>query len=250
MVGHSVPGVVSPQNLHRHLSLLQQFTDEDRDQILCFQRIARNFFLKELFEAFLQYIQKLRSQSPHVHGNQRIHINHYAVCFCSGCRLYNVLSLNNLSQIVLLVHFADTTSHAAVIGQCVFQHKACHARLATIHQILMDGFEAFLSIVIICIYDNERGLDDILCCKDCLTRPPRLCPSFRQSSRNVIDILESVVYSYVVRGANGGNAIADNLFKFLLNILTYNKYYMIETSFNRIVDRVVHNDMSSIIHWL
>ena len=58
MVGHSVPGVVGLQNLHRHLALLQQLTDEDRDQILCFQRIDRDFFLKELFEAFFQCSSK------------------------------------------------------------------------------------------------------------------------------------------------------------------------------------------------
>ena len=49
MVGHAIPGVVGLQDLHGHLSLLQQFTDEDRDQILGFLRIARYFFLKELF---------------------------------------------------------------------------------------------------------------------------------------------------------------------------------------------------------
>lgn len=63
----------------------------------------------------------------------------------------------------------------------------------------MYGFETFLAIVIICIYDNERGLDDILCCKDCLTRPPRFCPAFWQSSRDIIDILESIVNSYTMR---------------------------------------------------
>ena len=54
MVGHAVPGVVGLQNLHRHLAPLQQLTDENRNQILCFQRIDRNFLLEELFEAFFQ----------------------------------------------------------------------------------------------------------------------------------------------------------------------------------------------------
>ena len=60
MVGHSVPGVVGFQNLHGYFTLLQQFTDEDRDQILGFLRIARNFLLEELFEALFQHIQELR----------------------------------------------------------------------------------------------------------------------------------------------------------------------------------------------
>ena len=200
MIGHAVLGVVGLQNLHRHFTLFQQFTDEDRNQILCFQRIVRNFFLKELFEAFLQYIQKLRSQSPHVHGNQRIHIHSHAVCFRSSCGLYNVLGLHNFRQIVLLIHLTDTTSHTTVIGQSALQHKACHAGLSAIHQMLMDGLKAFLAIVIVCIDDDKRSLDDLLRCKHSLTGSPRLCTFFRQSSRNVVDILESVVYSYVVRG--------------------------------------------------
>ena len=179
MVGHAVLGVVGLQNFHRHLALLQQLTDEDGNQILCFQRIARNFFLKELFEAFLQYIQKLRSQSPHVHGNQRIHIHSYTVCLCSGCCFYNVLGFHNLGQIVLIIHLADTTGHTAIIRQRVLQHKTSHAGLSAVHQILMNRLEAFLAIIIICIDHNKRSLDDILCCKDCLTRPPRLCTSFR-----------------------------------------------------------------------
>ena len=33
-----------------------------------------------------------------------------------------------------------------------------------------------------------------------------------------------VVHSYIVGLANGGNAITDNLFKLLLNLLAHNKY--------------------------
>ena len=47
MAGHSVPGVIGLQN-HRHLSCSSSSPDEDRDQILCFQRIALNFFSKNL----------------------------------------------------------------------------------------------------------------------------------------------------------------------------------------------------------
>ncbi len=38
--------------------------------------------------------------------------------------------------------------------------------------------------------------------------------------RNVVNILKSVVHSYIVRRANGGNAITDDLFELFLNILT------------------------------
>ena len=59
MVGHAVPCIISLQNLHGHFPLLQQLTDENRNQILCFQRISWYFLLEKLFEALLQNIQKL-----------------------------------------------------------------------------------------------------------------------------------------------------------------------------------------------
>ena len=100
----------------------------------------------------------------------------------------------------------------------------------------MNSLEAFFTIVVICIDDNERSINHIFRCKDGLASPPRLCPAFRQSSRDVVDILESVVHSYIVRRANGGNTITDDLFEFFLDILTDDKYYMVETSLNRIMD--------------
>ena len=39
-----------------------------------------------------------------------------------------------------------------------------------------------------------------------------------------------------MRRANGGNTFTDNLFELFLDILANDKYYMVETSFNRIVD--------------
>ena len=78
--------------------------------------------------------------------------------------------------------------------------KTCHAGLTAIHQILMNCIESLFAIVIICIDHNERSLDDLLRYKHGLTSSPRLCTSFRHSSRNVVDIPESVVNSYVVGG--------------------------------------------------
>ena len=100
----------------------------------------------------------------------------------------------------------------------------------------MYGFETFLAVVIVRIDDDKRSLDDLLRCKHGLTGSPRLCPAFWQSSRDIIDILESIVNSYIMRRANGGNAITDDLFELFLDILADDKYYMIETRFNRIMD--------------
>ena len=100
----------------------------------------------------------------------------------------------------------------------------------------MDSLEAFLSIVIICIDYYERGLDYLLRYKYCLSSSPRLCTACRKFSRNIIDILESIVHSYVMRRANSGNTITNDLFELLLDILTDDKYHMVEASFDCIVN--------------
>ena len=53
-----------------------------------------------------------------------------------------------------------------------------------------------------------------------------------------------------MRSANGSNAITNNLFELFLDILTDEKYNVVETLLNRTMDRVVHDDMSSIIYRL
>ena len=75
----------------------------------------------------------------------------------------------------------------------------------------MDCLKSFLAVVIVCIDDYKRCIENLLCRKHSLTGSPRLCTTFRQSSRNIVNILESVVYSYIVRGTNGGNAITNSL---------------------------------------
>ena len=110
----------------------------------------------------------------------------------------------------------------SIIGfrQCVLQHKASHARLTAVHQILMDSLEALLAVVIVCIDHDERGINHIFSSKHGLPSSPRLCTACRKFSRNIVDILESVVYSHIVRRTNGSNTITDDLFELLLDILT------------------------------
>ena len=165
-----------------------------------------------------------------------MHIDCHTIYLCSIRSLYDVLGLHNLSQVVILVHLADTTSHTAIIRQGILQHKACHTGFSAIHQILMDSLESFLAIVIVCVNDDERSINHFLRCKHGLTSSPRFCTTFRKFSRNIVDVLESIVYGYVMRRANSFNPVADDLFEFFFDILPNNKYYMVESSLNRIMN--------------
>ena len=100
----------------------------------------------------------------------------------------------------------------------------------------MDGTETFLAIVVIGIDHDERCAKNILCCKHGLTGSPRFCTAFRQSARDVVTILERVVYRYLMIGADRGDAITDHLFELLLDILADNKNYMVETGLDCIMD--------------
>ena len=52
-----------------------------------------------------------------------------------------------------------------------------------------------------------------------------------------------------MRGANRGNTITDDLFELLLDILANNKDHMVEACLNRIVNRVIHDDIVHVINW-
>ena len=60
-------------------------------------------------------------------------------------------------------------------------------------------------------------------------------------------LLKSIVHSYAMRKANSSNAITNNLFELFLDILADDKYHIVETSLNCIMNLVVHDDMVSII---
>lgn len=84
---------------------------------------------------------------------------------------------------------------------------------------------------------------DLLCCKHGLTGSPRFYTTFRQSSRDIVNILEGIVHCYIAGITDSGNAVTDALFEFLLDILPDNKYHMVETSLNRIMNGIVHDDV-------
>jgi len=137
---------------------------------------------------------------------------------------------------MLLIHLANATSYTTMVRQGVFQNKTCHTRFSTIHQIFMNSLKAFLAIVIICINNNERCIENILCCKYSLTGSPRFCTSFWQSSRNIVDILECIIHGYIMCCTDRFNALTDNLFKLFLDVLTDDKHHVIESSFDCIMN--------------
>ena len=114
----------------------------------------------------------------------------------------------------------------------------------------MHRTETFLSIIIICINYNKRRIDQILRCKHRLSGSPRLRSSLRKFTWDILDILECIIHLHIVLRTDIRDTIADYVLKIFLNILTDNKDHMVETCFDRIVHRVIHNNMILCIHRL
>ena len=110
--------------------------------------------------------------------------------------------------------------------------------------------EAFLTIVIICIDHDERSVNHVLCCKHSLASSPRLCPIFRKSSRDIVDILKSVINGHIMLFTGLSDTVTNDFFEFLFDIFPDNKYNMSEACLDCIMDQGVHDDMIRCIYWL
>ena len=98
---------------------MQQLVDVDRKEVLAFY-ISLFLCRKEFNKAFLQKINELRLQSPHVHGNKGVfvdRINRSVFFFnaCALCGLYNVFRLVDTGQVSVFINDADTSCNTAVV---------------------------------------------------------------------------------------------------------------------------------------
>ena len=114
----------------------------------------------------------------------------------------------------------------------------------------MNRPETFLAIIVVRIDHDKRRIDQILCRKYCLSGSPGLRSSLRELARDITDILKRVIYLYIKPGTNIRDTVANRILKIFLNILTNNKNHMVETCLDRIMHRIVHNNMILCIYRL
>ena len=108
--------------------------------------------------------------------------------------------------------------------------------------------ECLFPIVVICIDHDKRLVDQILCGKNRLTGPPWLYPSLRHHTicRNVMQILKGICQLYAQPCTHRLQPASDPLPEIRLNILADHKYNLIKSGLDRIMDRIIHNDL--IVH--
>ena len=94
-------------------------------------------------------------------------------------------------------------------------------------------------------YTLNGVLITFLCCKHSLTGP---LPTILYVP--LAEFLECIIHGYIIYCTDSFNTLTDHLFELFLDILTDNKYYMVEASLNCIMNRVIHDNMVRNINWL
>ena len=110
-----------------------------------------------------------------------------------------------------------------------------------LYQIVVNFYVGLFSIVVICIDNSEWLGKDFLCCQYGMSGSPWLgtvC-RFPEISRKIIDLLECISNL-----CNLGDTVSDHSFELILKVFTDNKYNLVESCLQCIMDRIVHNDLT------
>ena len=102
----------------------------------------------------------------------------------------------------------------------------------------------FLAVVVIGIDDDERLSEQLPGRQNRLTGAPGLFPvcGHLEAGGNVLHILECIMNLYIQASAQRLNPVANPAAEVRLNVLADDKNQLVESSFNGIVDGVVHDD--------
>ena len=160
------------------------------------------------------------------------------MCLCHTCKLS-------------ILNMTDSSGNTSIIAQCISKPEAGHTDMEFsilwlfLHKIIMHLHISFFSIIIICIDNNKRLIQNLLCRKYSLSGSPgfRAVSRFRKSLRQIIKLLEYIFYF-----RNFLNTLADHSAKLFFQIFTDNKHYFIKSGFQRIVDGIIHNNLSTWSH--
>ena len=141
---------------------------------------------------------------------------------------------------------ADTSRYRAVFGERLFDFESDHAVVCCIglcRKEVIDLYEAFLAVVVICVDDRERGIDVIAGRKYGLACAPWLCASFRKSEsfRKIVAFLERVMDVIFFSGA-AFDVSSEDFFEVVL----YYEADSSESGLISIIQTEVHDDVALI----
>ncbi len=236
--------------MNLRLTLLQQVIDDRRQQVFRLDISLRNS-RKELREAGLKALHEGRRKPPHVHGDEAFRVEHFQpvaqVHRGSVLGLHDIFRLIDADEQFIIIQPADTAGDAAVVRERIFKDETGHEDFLPAgvgllaNKRLMEKLKAFLPVVIVRVHDRERLRDDVPGRQDRLARTPRLRAAFRKRKalREVIQVLKCVRHLDVP-----AHPVADDAPEVFLDILPDNENHLVKPCLRRIVDRVIHDDLT------
>ena len=112
-------------------------------------------------------------------------------------------------------------------------------------KILMNLSVGFFPVIIVCIDNDKRLIENFFRCKNCLTGSPWLGAAFRlfETVRKIFQFLERIFYF-----CDFLNSFSNDMTEFLLQILPDNKNHFIKSGLQRIMDGILHDHLSVRAH--
>ena len=230
--------------------ILNHLIHNGRKQIFSFPRFSIKAFQKFCKPRF-QFINERCRSRPHIHRhsftvmnpfcNLRVVADDHPVLF------FNTVSFHNTGKLFSL-GYADTSCHCSIGAQRMIKKEPCHChrqfflRLFFIYKEIMQLHKRFFSIIIIRIDHNERFFHHIFTAQYRLAGSPRLLPLFCKLLILTWNIGNLLIY--IDNFHLFGNAVTDHRLEFFFNIPTDNEDNFVKTGFFRIIDRIIHNDLS------
>ena len=105
----------------------------------------------------------------------------------------------------------------------------------------MHLYVGFFSVVVICIDNSEWLGKDFLCCQYSVSGSPWLgtVRRFCKIARKIVDLLECIS-----NFCNVGDTVSDHFFEFIFKVFADDKYDLVESCLQCIMDGIVHNDLA------
>ena len=239
------------QDLHGRLALIDEFADDQRQEILALERVLFQILGQPARKTALGLIEKAPAEAPQVHADGGVQrqvvparaavlgvVDTALVCLDAG-------ALGDAVQGAVRVRDADAAGNAAVLGDGVLQQVADHAvvvdRAVRVGgQVIVDDLERLRAVVVICIDDRERAVDEVFCRQDRVAGAPGLDAALRdgEACGQLIQLLECVFHVH-----HFGHAVADGLFEGLLDLMLDDEDHGLKACTAGIVEGIIHDDL-------
>ena len=164
--------------------------------------------------------------------------------------LLNPCALMDIHQVAILIHRAHAPCHMSIVGQGVVKLVADHGILVSViilHQcqLVINHVKCLFPIIIICIDDCKRPVNQILTAQHCMGGAPGLHAALRDLKpfRYLIHLLIHICHIHI-----SADTVAYVDLEFRLNGLLDDKDNLLKSSLFCIKNGEINDDVAILIH--